>query len=125
MDFHSYREPFVGVDKMRKAEKNNYMVVMRRGHFFKVSLNEKGINVSIPSLIAIFEAILYKHLRDNPLVAALTADDRDRWTVVRDIVKKADRQNEILTSMIEAAAFIVCLDEASPETSTSRANQCM
>lgn len=81
--FNSIREPHIGVDQMRKFPGNDYLVVMRRGHFFKVALRQAENNVSLMSLKATFEAILDKKLEDAIPVTALTADERDSWTEVR------------------------------------------
>ncbi|KAL8717594.1 MAG: hypothetical protein Q9225_005174 [Loekoesia sp. 1 TL-2023] len=123
--FHSYREPRTCVDKVYTASKNAYFVAMRRGHFFKVPLSRNGANVSTSAMVRIFEGILQRDVSYGPRVAALTADNRDSWAEVRNLVKKADHANQSLTHMIEAAAFLICLDETSPDTSTERANQFM
>ena len=123
--FNSYREPCLEVDKVHKPSKDNYIVAMRKGHFFKISLANQGESIPITSLIVIFEAILAKDLEKTPLVAALTADNRNTWAEVRTIVKDASPANELLMNIIEAASFMICLDEASPTTSTERANHFM
>ena len=137
--FHSIREPHIGVDQMRKFPSNDYLVVMRRGHFFKVALRHAESNVSLMSLRATFQAILDKKLEEAAPVTALTADERDSWTEVRSLtlvcrlrklivqirprVKAVNDANQELLQMIEASTFIVCLDDGSPGTPTERSNQ--
>ena len=137
--FHSIREPHKGVDQMRKFPGNDYLVVMRRGHFFKVALRQAESNVSLTSLIATFRAILEAKLEEAPPITALTADERNSWTEVRSLtllcrlrklivqirprVKAVNDANQELLQMIEASAFIVCLDDGSPSTPTERSNQ--
>lgn len=41
------------------------------------------------------------------------------------MVKKANQANTLLMDMMEAAAFVVCLDEESPNNSSERANHSM
>ena len=136
--FNSIREPHKGVDQMRKFPDNDYLVVMRRGHFFKVALRQAEENISLTSLIATFQAILDKKLEDAAPVTALTADERDSWTEVRSFtlvcrlrkltvqirprVKAINDANQELIQMIEASAFIVCLDDGLPSTPTERSN---
>ena len=83
--FNSIREPHKGVDQMRKFPNNDYLVVMRRGHFFKVALRLAERNTSLLSLRATFQAILDKKLEHAAPVTALTADERDSWTEVRSL----------------------------------------
>ena len=136
--FNSIREPHIGVDQMRKFPGNDYLVVMRRGHFFKVALRQAEKNISLTSLRATFQAILDKKLEDAAPVTALTADERDSWTKVRFLtlvcrirkltvqirprVKALNDANRELIDMIEASAFIVCLDDGLPSTPTERSN---
>ena len=136
--FNSIREPHKGVDQMRKFPGNDYLVVMRRGHFFKVALRQEEKNTSLTSLRATFQAILDKKLEDATPVTALTADERDSWTEVRSStlfcrlrkltvqirprVKALNEANQELIQMIEASAFLVCLDDGLPSTPTERSN---
>ena len=136
--FNSIREPHKGVDQMRKFPDNDYLVVMRRGHFFKVALRQAQENISLTSLRATFQAILDKKLKDAAPVTALTADERDSWTEVRSFtlvcrfgkltvqirprIKAINDANQELIQMIEASAFIVCLDGGLPSTPTERSN---
>ena len=80
--FHSIREPHKGVDQMKKFPSNDYLVAMRRGHFFKVTLRRGEGNVTFTSLRNTFQRILDRRLEDAPPIAALTADERDHWTEV-------------------------------------------
>ena len=80
--FHSIREPHNGVDQMRKYPSNDFIMVMRRGHFFKVTLRQAEANISLKSLRSTFQQIVDKKLEDTPPITSLTADDRDSWTEV-------------------------------------------
>lgn len=136
--FHSIREPHNGVDQMRKFPSNDYLIAMRRGHFFKVALRKAERNISLPSLRSNFQAILDRRLEDAPPITSLTADERDSWTEVRSLplhcrsrkltsqirprVTAISDRNQELVQMIEASAFIVCLDDGSPNTPTDRSN---
>ena len=80
--FHSIREPHQGVDQMRKFPSNDYLIAMRRGHFFRIQLRQAEENVSLKILRATFQQILDRRLEEASPIAALTADDRDRWTEV-------------------------------------------
>jgi carnitine O-acetyltransferase len=51
----------------------------------------------------------------DPSLGLLTTEHRDRWATSRiDLLKH--ESNRSLIEMIESAAFIVCLDDASPSS---------
>ena len=118
--FNSYLQAGVGTDIIRKTAQNDYIVVLRNGHIFKVDIATKS---SPDYLEAEFEAILDASAHFVPSAATLTADSRERWVQVRQELANVDTKNQCLIEMIEAAAFLVCFDDASPSTSTERVNQ--
>lgn len=56
-------------------------------------------------------------------MATLAADERDSWAKLRKMVRSVDKANDALINTIEAAAFVICLDDGSPNTPTERCNQ--
>lgn len=80
--FNTTREPHVEVDRVRKFPGSDFMIVLRRGHIFKVSLIENGKPVTPQSLEATFNRILDLACTTKPSVATLTADGRDSWAKV-------------------------------------------
>lgn len=81
--FNATRTPGIKIDKMHRFPGNDYLVVLRHGHIFKVLLKDRGQAVSISSLNAIFQWILDEANQALPSVAALTADERSSWAEVR------------------------------------------
>jgi len=53
----------------------------------------------------------------------LTTENRDVWTDAREILINAHSSNKKALETIEAASFVVCLDDASPVTLEERAHQ--
>lgn len=121
--FNANRMPCIGRDNMYKYPGNDYLVALRRGYVFKVALSSRAKPASYNSLRASFRAILDRSEERVPAVATLTADQRDTWAKLRKMLKTVDQANDALISMIEAAAFVVCLDEGTPNSSTERCNQ--
>lgn len=80
--FNANREPGKGIDKMRKFPGNDYCVVLRRGHVFKVMLKDGEESMSYSKLKAHFEAILDSVVDDGSWVGILTSDERDSWAEV-------------------------------------------
>lgn len=120
--FNANRTPSVGIDKLHRYPGNNYLVALRRGHIFKVMLTKGGESATFASLKTTFEAILKNSDERVPAIATLTADERNSWARLRNTLKSRDEGNVTLMEMIEAAAFIVCLDDESPSTTTERCN---
>jgi acyl carrier protein len=81
--FNVARIPGVVSDEVIKftGPQYDYLIVMRRGHIFKVPLTENGINVSQEKLRATFQSILDMRLEES-WVGLLTADERDSWARV-------------------------------------------
>ncbi|KAL9122551.1 MAG: hypothetical protein Q9187_000894 [Circinaria calcarea] len=121
--FNANRRACVGKDEMCQYPGNDYLIALRRGHIFKVVLISQGENASYIELKAAFEAIIDNSQATLPSVATLSADGRDSWAELRKTVKAVDTRNDELIDLIEAAAFIVCLDDGAPDTPTNRCNQ--
>lgn len=80
--FNTSREPRIGVDRVQKFAKNDFLVVLRRGHIFKVTLKGERGNVPYTTLKMAFQEILGRASSNKASVASLTADERDSWTKV-------------------------------------------
>jgi hypothetical protein len=80
--FNASREPGKGIDQMRKFPGNDYCVVLRRGHVFKVMLKEGEVIVSHSKLKMQFEAILERVDDEGSWAGILTSDERDSWAEV-------------------------------------------
>ena len=134
--FNTSRLPRVGSDVMEQFPGNDYIVVLRRNRVFKVSLKEDGVSTSYNALKGSFEHIVEKVDEAGPDIGILTSDNREVWAKVclvficrvqrltsvqnREILKGLNDNQEYLHAL-EAAAFIVCLDDASPEGASARA----
>ena len=120
--FNACREPLRIMDRIKKHQSNNYMVVLRRGHAFKVFLEQGVQPVEHTQLRDVFGKILQISVREVPSIATLTADERNSWAELRDAVSDLGVPNTTVLDTIEAAAFVICLDDTSPNTPTERCN---
>ncbi|SPO04420.1 related to lovastatin nonaketide synthase [Cephalotrichum gorgonifer] len=119
--FNAFREPVVGVDKMRKMPSEDYIAVLRRGHLFRVNLvDEFGGAIAFPKLQATFQNIIDKVQDDHSWVGILTADDRNSWAKMRQAALDLHPDNKKYLDMVEGAAFLVCLDDGSPTNTEER-----
>lgn len=80
--FNAVREPRIGIDKMLRSPGHDYIVALRHGHLFKISLKTGSDNVPYWTLKAAFEYVLASSKDQRPSIATLTADERDSWAKV-------------------------------------------
>ena len=80
--FNACREPHNEVDQIAKYPSDDYMVVLRYGHAFKVDLRDYSGVVSFRSLRDIFERIIAVTPHEVSWIGVLTADQRDTWAKV-------------------------------------------
>ncbi|ESZ98068.1 hypothetical protein SBOR_1599 [Sclerotinia borealis F-4128] len=130
IDTHAYRylfnvcrEPHIGEDIVREYPSENYIVVLNNGHGYKINLAGNNEDISFPSLEMIFEKILHEPIEQKSWVGTLSADNRDDWAKARNALIELDERNKTSIETIEAAAFIVCLDDATPEAPSQRFSQ--
>ena len=121
--FNTTRQPGLDIDKVCKYPGNNYLVALRRGHIFKIILEEGGRGVSYLNLKRKFEAVLEHSMECLPSLATLSADKRGSWAKFQENINSLSPKNSALIKMINAAAFTICLDDGSPATATERCNQ--
>ncbi|KAH8671737.1 putative polyketide synthase [Xylariales sp. PMI_506] len=121
--FNAHRTPVIGCDRMDRWPGHDYIVVMRRGHVFKVPLQDSEASVlTAEQLAAIFEAILAHQAPVEVNWACLfTTAQRDEWATTRDQFIATSRENADFIDCIEKSLFIVYLEDALPRTPAERA----
>ncbi|KAL1957332.1 hypothetical protein VTO42DRAFT_6121 [Malbranchea cinnamomea] len=121
--FNATREPRLDEDKMVKYPGNDYLVAFRRGNVYKVPLREGDHPASYDSLLGAFEAIVNGEQKAESWVGVLTADGRDSWAEIRQLLGEVSSDNKAWIQAIEASAFVVYLDEARPGSASERGHQ--
>lgn len=101
---------------------HKYIVVARKNQFFKVMYEIGGQQLTYSELMEQFNRI-YKMAQKAPAVGALTVQNRDLWFSSRETLLNAHPANRTTIETIQASAFLVCLDDASPITLEERAHQ--
>ncbi|KAL2132992.1 hypothetical protein VTI74DRAFT_3062 [Chaetomium olivicolor] len=117
--FNACREPGIDGDKMRMYDGQDYIIVLRRGHVFKVSLKE----ATYESLKATFAAIIRAVKDEGYWTGILTTDWRPSWAKNRAKAMTISPANVQYFKAIDEATFMVCLDEGSPETNEQHVRQ--
>ncbi len=122
--FNTCRIPGKSVDHPVKYSyrDHKYIVVVRKNQFFKVMYEIGGQQLTYSELEKQFNRV-YRMAQKAPAVGALTVQNRDLWYSAREALLEAHPANAATLEAIQASAFLVCLDDASPITLEERAHQ--
>ncbi|KAK5700642.1 Carnitine O-acetyltransferase mitochondrial [Elasticomyces elasticus] len=120
--FNACRIPAKPADYPAKYShvENQHILVIRKNMFFKVPTHHNGSQLSTKELEAQFQRV-YETAEKSPGVGIMTSENRDNWTDMRDRLLK-NPANKAILQTIEAASFVVCLDDAKPVTLHERAH---
>jgi hypothetical protein len=81
--FSSNRTPALGCDGYDRFPDSDYIVIMRRGHAYKVPLKRHGGQaITYEKLKNIFAVILQQTLDETNWASILTTANRDEWAQV-------------------------------------------
>lgn len=116
--FNTTREPRKGEDVMMQYPDNKYLVAFRRGRMFQVDLE-----VPFATLQSLFQTIIDSRCEPPSWVGVLTTDDRDLWAADRESLQNASAKNAEWLRKVEAAEFVLYLDDAKPATARERGHQ--
>lgn len=85
--FSSNRTPALGCDGYDRFPESDYIVAMRRGHAYKISLTGRdGQTIAYDKLKNVFEAIVQQTPEETNWTSLLTTANRDEWAKVRMIL---------------------------------------
>lgn len=120
--FNAVRIPGVGSDEMQRHPNNDYCVVFWRGHAFQLGLCVGNRPATQQELFTAFNLILNQSVARS-FVTIFTSDNRRPWAETRWELQQLDTQNATSIAAVEAAAFTISLDEATPMTAVERGRQ--
>ena len=123
--FNTCRVPGKDVDGPVKypSADNSYVVVIRKNQFFKVPYAPGGQQLTTAELEQQFNRVYKLAQGRSPAVGALTSQNRNLWYAAREELLAAHPANASALEAIQAASFVVCLDDAAPVTLEERAHQ--
>ncbi|KAF2797221.1 hypothetical protein K505DRAFT_399134 [Melanomma pulvis-pyrius CBS 109.77] len=113
--FNATREPRKGEDAIMKYPENDYIVAFRYGRAFKVALD-----IPFEELRSSFQYVIDSDSGPESWVGVLTTDERDSWEEARRLLANASEENSQWLHTIEAAAFVIYLDDVKPNTARDR-----
>ncbi|KAF2713115.1 carnitine O-acetyltransferase [Pleomassaria siparia CBS 279.74] len=103
-------------------KENQHILVIRKNQFWKLPHTVGEIPLNTAELELQFRRI-YEQAEKSPAIGSLTSQNRDVWTDAYTRLKSVSALNSASVEAIEAASFVVCLDDASPVTLEERAHQ--
>lgn len=101
---------------------NKHIIAIRKNQFFKIEHEVGGKQLNTSELEKQFRRV-YELAHQVAPVGALTSENRDIWADARELLAQTSPKNKEALRAIDAASFIVCLDDASPVTLEERAHQ--
>ena len=121
--FNCCRVPAKGVDHPVKysPEENQHIIVVRKNQFYKVPTHIGGKQLNTSEFEQQFK-LIYKSAERGPPIGAITSAPRDFGADAREHLLAANPANAAALRDIEAASFLVCLDDAAPITLEERAH---
>ncbi|KEF54614.1 uncharacterized protein A1O9_09056 [Exophiala aquamarina CBS 119918] len=121
--FSACREPKADLDVFEAHPGNDFFVVLRRGHAYKIDVASVDDRDMFSQLEATFTSILNIDLKDVDWLGILSGEHRNNWAQnYRDFLYHSTQNLEYIQT-IQRSAFIICLDERSPENAEQRARQ--
>ncbi|KIX01225.1 uncharacterized protein Z518_08950 [Rhinocladiella mackenziei CBS 650.93] len=121
--FSACREPRDGLDVFEAHPGNDFFIILRRGHAFKIEFRQVLDDNLFDLLRTSFTEILNTDLKEVDWLGILSGEHRTLWAKnYRDFVEDSPQNAEYVRT-IQQSAFIICLDESSPENAEQRARQ--
>jgi NADPH:quinone reductase-like Zn-dependent oxidoreductase/NAD(P)-dependent dehydrogenase (short-subunit alcohol dehydrogenase family)/acyl carrier protein len=80
--FYATRQPGTGLDRSERYTPNQTVIVLRRGHIFRIAFPDRSIPLNVSATYAAYEGILKASEEPRLAIGTLTADDRDSWAHV-------------------------------------------
>jgi hypothetical protein len=120
--FNTTRIPGVGVDAVSHASSRS-IIVLRRGHIFRITCDLKCDLNNVVQLRSVLGEIMEKSEEPIPAISSMTSDDREIWAHHYNELEAHSHENRANLKAIADAAFVVCLDDMSPETPSDRCNE--
>ncbi|KAH9977527.1 acyltransferase ChoActase/COT/CPT [Russula compacta] len=100
--------------KVADTSGDAHILVLRNGHFWRLEAAHDGHILSTAELEAQIEQIISASTNRLPAVGALTTANRDLWASDYVRLRSLSPSNAALIDTIHSAAFVLCLDPATP-----------
>ncbi|PVG04926.1 carnitine acetyl transferase [Serendipita vermifera] len=118
-----YALSFSPAEKSEEVGIDGHFIVLRKNHPWKVpntvvdAKTKSRRLLSTAELEAQLRYIVKQTTGTAPAVGNLTASDRDSWTDDYEVLASISEQNKGVIHDIHSAAFVLCIDDVSPERS--------
>ena len=122
--FNCNRAPHAGRDTQHSYPESTHIVVIRRGHIFKLEVMDRltGKPRPVAEIVRALKSIKERATEPAELsLGAVTALSRDEWARVRGSWMESSPKNVKLLLDIESAICVVTLDESNAKVDTTEA----
>lgn len=120
---NDYAISFRPAEPAKELGIDGHFIVIRQGRFWKINNTIQDSPTGAPRLLSTSEIesqlqyIVENTTKSYPAIGNLTASDRDSWADDYASLASVSKQNKGVLHDIHSAAFVVCLDDISPERS--------
>jgi hypothetical protein len=97
-------------------EDRQSIIVIRQNVFYSLDCIEAGQIVPIEAIAQQLKWILDNTIPEGSSAGTLTALNRTTWAVLHRTLKATSAENAHSLNLLDQALFVVCLDDAEPET---------
>lgn len=116
--FAATRIPQPGVDQLKVSPASTHILVLRQGRMYRLEIfNAQGAIRPWLTIAAEIEHIRAESPRGDNL-GLLTTLERENWAEQRTKLLEGSEHNQAAMKVIEDAAFVLCLDQNTPDTMT-------
>lgn len=121
--FSACREPRVGTDVFNAYPGNDFFVVLSAGYMYRIDFDGLSNDNMFEELEASMKSILATTPQEIDWLSVLSTEHRIPWAKNYQMFVQSSPQNAEYIWTMQRSAFIVCLDDSSPETAEERARQ--
>ena len=116
--FSAIRIPQLGTDEFKVSSSRKHIVLMHKQRMYKIDILDSTGSIRAPASIEADLECILSHPGKGQSLGLLTTMQRDDWAKIRtDLLLISANNNQGMT-VVEEAAFVLCLDESAPEEIT-------
>ncbi|MCL1060102.1 choline/carnitine O-acyltransferase [Shewanella gelidimarina] len=121
--FSSTRIPHQGTDEFKTSSSRKHLVIMHHQRIYKLDIIDDNGNILSPSAIEFELNCILSPSEQGQNLGMLSSMLRDQWATSRADLLQISADNKKAMTAVEEAAFVLCLDEKSPQEITEVSKQ--
>lgn len=121
--FSSIRIAQPGTDEFKVSSSRKHIVVMHNMRMYKIDILDTAGSIRCPAAIEFDLECILSIPGEGQNLGLLTTMQRDDWAESRADLLQVSANNKNAMTVVEEAAFVLCLDESDPEEITQVSKQ--